>query len=176
VAAPISYAVGGQQYVAIVVGWGGTYPLSAGEVAHKGSRQQNRSRVLAFRLGATASLPPVPPQEAPAQPPAAFGDPQKVAIGKAVYQGYCNVCHGDNAVGAGVLPDLRWSPLAASPGAWKSVVIDGSRAKAGMVSFGQVLTPDLAELVRAFVVARANATYAQTVAALSPVTSAAPAQ
>src|SRR5262249_33755374 len=59
VAAPMTYAAGGQQYVAVVVGWGGTYPLSAGEVAHKGSRQQNRSRVLAFRLGGTASLPPV---------------------------------------------------------------------------------------------------------------------
>src|SRR4029077_153100 len=43
VAAPISYAVGGQQYVAVVVGWGGTYPLSAGEVAHKGALAENRS-------------------------------------------------------------------------------------------------------------------------------------
>ena len=43
-----------------------------------------------------------------------------------------------------------------------SGVIDGSRAKAGMVSFGPVLTPEFAERIRAFVVTRANATYAQT--------------
>ena len=162
IAAPISYAVGGQQYVAVVVGWGGTFPLSAGQLAQRTATSQNQGRVLAFRLGGVATLPPVPPKEPPAQPPAPFGNPAKIAVGKALYQGYCTVCHGDSAVGGGVLPDLRWSPVAASPDLWRSVVIDGSRAKAGMVSFGPVLTPELAERIRAFVVTRANATYAQT--------------
>jgi alcohol dehydrogenase (cytochrome c)/quinohemoprotein ethanol dehydrogenase len=159
VAAPISYAVGGQQYVAIVVGWGGTYPLSAGEAAHKGAAAQNRSRVLAFRLGGTGQLPPPGPLPAPPKPPARFGDPKMLSIGKMVFHGYCFTCHGDSAVAAGVLPDLRWSPELASPEAWRSVVIDGVRTKNGMVSFAQVLTPELAEIVRGYVVARANDTY-----------------
>jgi quinohemoprotein ethanol dehydrogenase len=83
-------------------------------------------------------------------------------VGKMVFQGYCLTCHGDSAVGGGVLPDLRWSPLLASPEAWRSVVIDGARAKNGMVSFAQVLTPELAEITRAYVVARANDTYQET--------------
>jgi PQQ-dependent dehydrogenase (methanol/ethanol family) len=159
-AAPISYAVGGQQYIAVVVGWGGAYPLTAGEVALKGSLAQNRSRVLAFRLGGTGQLPAPPPAPPRAKPPARFGDATKqLPIGKLVYGGYCSVCHGDAAVGAGVLPDLRWSPLLSSADGWRAVVLEGSRTKNGMVSFAQVLTPDLAELVRAYVVARANDTY-----------------
>ena len=76
------------------------------------------------------------------------------------------MCHGDTAVGAGVLPDLRWSPMLATADLWRSVVLEGSRTQNGMVSFAQVLTPDLAELVRAYVVARANDTYPQVLAAL----------
>jgi quinohemoprotein ethanol dehydrogenase len=159
IAAPISYAVAGQQYVAIVVGWGGTYPLSAGEAAHKGAIAQSRSRVLAFRLGGTAQLPALPAPQARIKPPPRFGDATKLPIGKLLFQGYCLPCHGDSAVGGGVLPDLRWSPLIASPEAWRSVLIDGARAKNGMVSFAQVMTPEFAELVRAYVVARANDTY-----------------
>jgi alcohol dehydrogenase (cytochrome c)/quinohemoprotein ethanol dehydrogenase len=159
IAAPISYAVAGQQYVAIVVGWGGAYPLAAGEIALKGSLAANRSRVLAFRLGGTAKLPPAPPAHPPIKPPARFGDAAAMPIAKMVYGGYCSVCHGDAAIAAGVLPDLRWSPLLASADAWKKVVLEGTRQKNGMVSFAQVLTPELAEMVRAFVVERANDTY-----------------
>ncbi|MFI5042765.1 MAG: c-type cytochrome, partial [Acidimicrobiales bacterium] len=79
--------------------------------------------------------------------------------GKMVYQGYCSVCHGDSAVGGGVLPDLRWSSLLASPENWRGVILEGSHSKNGMVSFAQVLSPELAELVRGYVVDRANETY-----------------
>ncbi|MFI5305871.1 MAG: PQQ-dependent dehydrogenase, methanol/ethanol family [Polyangiales bacterium] len=159
IAAPISYAVGGQQYVAVVAGWGGAFPLTAGEVALKGSLPQNHSRVLAFRLGGTASLPPVPPAQQPTKPPARFGEQAQLGVGALVYGGYCSVCHGPAVVAAGVLPDLRWSPMIASPDAWHKVVLEGTRQKQGMVSFAQVLTPELAELVRAFVVSRANDSY-----------------
>jgi quinohemoprotein ethanol dehydrogenase len=168
VAAPIAYAVGGQQYIAVVVGWGGVFPLAFGEVARKGSLAQNRSRVLAFRLGGTAQLPAPPPMPAPLKPPERFADAAKLPIGKLVFESYCSVCHGDTAVGAGVLPDLRWSPMLASADTWRSVVLEGSRTQNGMVSFAQVLTPDLAELVRAYVVARANDTYPQVLAAAQP--------
>jgi quinohemoprotein ethanol dehydrogenase len=167
IAAPISYSVGGQQYVAVVVGWGGSYPLAFGEMVHKGSLEQNRSRVLAFRLGATAQLPAPPPMPAPAKPPERFSDAAHIPTGKLVYTAYCSVCHGDAAVGGGVLPDLRWSPMLASADTWRSVVLEGSRTQNGMVSFAQVLTPDLAELVRAYVVGRANDTYPEVQASLS---------
>jgi PQQ-dependent dehydrogenase (methanol/ethanol family) len=165
IAAPISYAVGGQQYIAVVVGAGGVYPLAAGEAARKGALTQNRSRVLAFRIGGTGKLPPPPPPPPIPKPPERFADASKLPTGKLVYQAFCSVCHGDSAVSGGVLPDLRWSPLLPSADGWRNVVLDGSRSKNGMVSFAQVLSPDLAELVRAYVVARANDTYQEAQAA-----------
>ena len=168
IAAPMSYAVGGQQYVAVVVGWGGSYPLAFGEIAHKGSLPVNRSRVLAFRLGATAQLPPMPPMPAPPKPPERLADMAKaLPTGKLVYTAYCSVCHGDSAVGAGVVADLRWSPMLASADLWRSVVLDGSRTQNGMVSFAPVLSPQLAEIVRAYVVSRANDTFPEVTASLS---------
>jgi len=143
----------------VVVGSGGTFPLAAGEAARKGAIVPGRSRVLAFRIGGTAALPAVTPAPPPAKPPARFASAKILPVGKILYEGYCSVCHGDSAVGGGVLPDLRWVGELGSPEAWRSVVLEGSHAKNGMVSFASTLSPDLAELVRAYVVDRANDTY-----------------
>jgi PQQ-dependent dehydrogenase (methanol/ethanol family) len=159
IAAPITYAVGGEQYVVIVVGAGGAEPLAFGDIARKGALVTGRSRVLGFRIGGTAALPASPPAPPPAKPPARFLDAAKLPIGKTVFTAYCSVCHGDSAVGGGVLPDLRWSPLLATKEGWRSMVLDGGLSKNGMVSFAPVLTPELAELVRGYVVDRANDSY-----------------
>jgi alcohol dehydrogenase (cytochrome c)/quinohemoprotein ethanol dehydrogenase len=160
-AAPVTYTAGGQQYVTVVVGWGGTGPLSGGETALKGALQANKSRVLTFRLGATAQLPAAPPPPVPQEPPPArIGDVALNTLGMAQFHNYCNVCHGNSAVmSGGVLPDLRWSKAVRSPEAWNKIVIGGSRESQGMVSFAKVLTPEHAEAIRAYVISRANDTY-----------------
>jgi hypothetical protein len=56
VAAPISYAVDGKQYVALVAGWGGAMPLAGGKVAAMAG-VQNRSRLLVYSLEGTQQLP-----------------------------------------------------------------------------------------------------------------------
>ncbi|HMI90335.1 MAG TPA: c-type cytochrome, partial [Polyangiales bacterium] len=149
-------------YVAIVAGWGGVYALSAGEASHKGTLPENHSRVLAFKIGGSATLPPVPPQPAPDKPPAPFGDANVLGLGKALFQGYCGVCHGEGAVAGGVLPDLRWSAMVASADAFRKPVLEGSKMKRGMPNFGQVLTPEFAEAIRAYVISRANETHPAT--------------
>jgi alcohol dehydrogenase (cytochrome c)/quinohemoprotein ethanol dehydrogenase len=162
IAAPMSYAVGKDQYVAIVVGWGGSYPLATGEIARKGSMAVNRSRVLAFRLGGTAQLPSVPAQSPPevqAKPPERFGNDATRAEGMALFQHYCSVCHGDAVVGAGVVPDLRWSSALQASDKWQRIVRDGALRNHGMVAFAEVLTLEQAEAIRAYVTGRANDTY-----------------
>jgi quinohemoprotein ethanol dehydrogenase len=156
IAAPMTYMVGDQQYVAIVAGWGGVYALSAGEASRKGTLPENHSRVLAFRIGGNVKLPAVPPAQPKAAPPPAFGDANVLGLGKALYQGYCGVCHGEGAVAGGVLPDLRWSPLLASADGFKKPLLEGTRTKRGMPNFSQVLTPDFAEAIRAYVITRAH--------------------
>ena len=57
---PVTYTVNGEQYVAVLAGWGGVLPLAAGEVALQNARMNNVPRMLAFKLGGKASLPPAP--------------------------------------------------------------------------------------------------------------------
>ena len=157
VAAPISYSVNDEQFVAVVAGWGGVFPLAAGEVALKSARAQNIYRVLAFKIGGKASLPALP-QFAPAKlhPPRPAASAATVQKGEGLYQRYCSTCHGDVAVSGGVLPDLRYSGTLGSGQQWAEVVLGGSLQSFGMVSFSKELSPKDAESIRAYVIARAN--------------------
>src|SRR5262249_12150594 len=56
-AGPVTYASGGDQYIAVLAGWGGVFPAAAGEVSFASGRVRNVSRVLAFKLGGKAALP-----------------------------------------------------------------------------------------------------------------------
>jgi mono/diheme cytochrome c family protein len=157
VAPPISYELGGKQYVSIVVGWGGTYPLLLGELARKSNDRPNTSRVLTFTLDGTVQLPaePVLDRVATRVPPP-FGTPAQIARGRAIFARTCAGCHGDGVRSGGVIPDLRWSAMNGNARAWRTVVIDGVLTDNGMVSFRDDLTPDDAEAVRAYVVYRGN--------------------
>jgi quinohemoprotein ethanol dehydrogenase len=84
--------------------------------------------------------------------------------GEALYQRYCGACHGDVAVSGGVLPDLRYSKMLASD-QWLGIVIDGELSSAGMVSFSNELTRDDAEVIRSYVIFRANQSLAESNAA-----------
>jgi quinohemoprotein ethanol dehydrogenase len=158
VAPPVTYTANGEQYVAVVVGWGGTYPLLTGEIAHKGSVAGANGRLIAFKLGGTARLSPavkairtMPP------PPRQFADARAIESGLHVYQRYCSGCHGGGATSGGVLPDLRMSGALADAGAWSAIVRDGALQGRGMVSFGKELSVGDVEAVRAYVIDRANA-------------------
>ena len=161
VAAPVTYTVGDQQYVAVLVGWGGVFPLATGEVALRSGRTQNIGRLLVFKLGGKASLPALPelPQrELKAIPLTA--NTATVQKGEVLYQRYCSACHGDVAVSGGVLPDLRYSSALQSD-QWFDVVLKGLLKQSGMVSFNKELSHGDAAAIRAYVVFRANQSVAQ---------------
>ena len=160
-AGPIAYTVNGEEYIAVLVGWGGVLPLVAGEVALQSPRIPNISRMLVFKSGGNVSLPPVPEEQ-----PQAFTPPQEtpraatVKKGEALYQRYCGACHGDVAVSGGVLPDLRYSKMLADD-QWLSIVINGALSSAGMVSFATELTRDDTRAIRSYVIFRANQSLAE---------------
>ncbi|MCB1846592.1 MAG: PQQ-dependent dehydrogenase, methanol/ethanol family, partial [Halieaceae bacterium] len=56
VAPPMTYAIDGEQYISVNVGWGGAYALVFGEFVTPASLP-NVSRVLTFKLGADGKLP-----------------------------------------------------------------------------------------------------------------------
>jgi quinohemoprotein ethanol dehydrogenase len=83
-----------------------------------------------------------------------------VAAGALKYAAYCYGCHGNNAISAGVIPDLRYSPLLADATGFKAVVLGGARKDAGMVSFADVVSDKDADAIHAYLIAEANGAYA----------------
>jgi PQQ-dependent dehydrogenase (methanol/ethanol family) len=163
-AGPVSYALDGQQYIAFAVGVGGGVSHEAGALSHAW-KVRNQSRVLAFRLGGTAQLPPLPPDERvmPRPQPVTAGQ-EAVAHGQVMYQRYCSYCHGDALRTGALNPDLRWSS-ADVHAVWQDIVIGGVLAPVGMVSFKKFLTPADAEAIRQYVLSEANRLYSQSPAA-----------
>lgn len=168
-AAPVTYEIDGEQYVTIEVGWGGAFGLAAGQLARDTHIAANLPRVLTYKLGGEAKLPPLP-ETAPAKldPPAEIGDAAAWTAGKASYHQYCSVCHGDAAVSGGVLPDLRLSMANRGAEAWEKIVRGGERLDRGMVSFAEVLSSEESEKIRAYVIHRAHEDLALEKAAGAP--------
>jgi len=155
-AGPVTYTVNGEQYVAVLAGWGGVFPLVSGEVSFKSGHVHNVSRMLAFKLDGKASLPPLPPpEELVLNPPASTASAAAIHHGEAVYQRFCSGCHGDVAVSGGVLPDLRYSATLANE-RWFKIVLDGAYQSLGMVPFGKEVSQQDAADIRAYVIFRAN--------------------
>ncbi|MBI1199566.1 MAG: PQQ-dependent dehydrogenase, methanol/ethanol family [Phenylobacterium sp.] len=153
IAAPMTYELDGQQYVAVMVGVGGGGQISA--PASMPTRPRLPGRLLVFKLGGKATAPAF---DAPAPPPfevaglSSTGDAQH---GFALFHQNCQVCHGPNASGAW-LPDLKRSPMLQTADNWKGVVIDGASASRGMASFSRFLSPQDAEDIRAYVITEAK--------------------
>jgi PQQ-dependent dehydrogenase (methanol/ethanol family) len=160
-AGPVTYAVKGEQYVAVLAGWGGVFPMVTGEVSFKSGRVRNVSRVLAFKLDGKSSLPPLPPVEAPVlNPPPSTATTEQIHHGEAVYQRFCSGCHGDVAVSGGLIPDLRYSSALAND-QWFKIVRDGAYQSLGMVSFGKEVSQRDAADIRSYVIFRANQTLSE---------------
>ena len=136
---PSTYEVNGEQYIAVMAGWGGAFPLLEGKEAARSGNLRNLSRVLVFKVGGTAQLPPPPPeQKLVLNPPAATADAATVAAGRALFAQYCSVCHGESAVGGGIIPDLRASNFLGND-FWYEIVLNGAMKDAGMAPFKTVL-------------------------------------
>ena len=163
IAAPITYEVGAEQYVAVEVGWGGIFGLAPGELTLEKHTRSNTPRVLAFKLNGTDTLPAT--ESAPAKtlnPPPDKATPAVLTAGKALYHTYCGTCHGDAAVSVGILPDLRYSAMLNDPKAWQSVVHDGALKGNGMIGFSPELSAQDLDKVRAYVIHRAHESMPKT--------------
>lgn len=157
IAPPMSFAMDGRQHIALMVGSGGVEALAPGAVGRKGGGLPNRSRLLVFALDGAAALPaPIHAVEGRLSPPPLAAAADVVKAGGEHYGRYCTVCHGDAAVSAGLVPDLRHSALLDDPSLFQEVVMGGALSANGMVSFKEVLSPDDAEAILAYLIARAH--------------------
>jgi quinohemoprotein ethanol dehydrogenase len=155
IAAPSTFEVGGEQYIAVLSGWGGSYALSGGKAAAMSGNLRNVSRLLVFKLGGTAVLPPLEPRTFVINPPPEPTDAASIVRGEPLFDQYCSACHGEHAVGGGVVSDLRASNFLAID-FFYNIVLDGALKDAGMASFNSALSRDDVTAIRNFVIHRAN--------------------
>lgn len=156
VAAPVTYEIDGEQYVAIATGWGGAYVNSAGGIL-PASGDNNVGRVLVFKLGADGKLPEVEAVEVTRpEPPANFGTSEMLVRGNSLYSNNCLVCHGNSAISTAYVPNLRHSYALSDPEIWHDIIVEGGLAEIGMPNFKGRINKEDAEALRAFVVDQAN--------------------
>lgn len=156
---PVSYEVDGEQYVTVLGGYGtGLYIIAPALAPEPGTAQNGR--VYTFRLGATGvTLPePEPGPPLPA-PPTLEVDAQQLQTGTAAFGRLCSICHGVGAISGGAIPDLRRSAALQSSETWRQMVLGGERIPLGMPEFGESLTPETLEWIRAYVARQATIAY-----------------
>ena len=157
IAAPVSYDIDGEQYVAIVVGWGGVFSLASGDLTKVFADVRNNSRVLVFKLGSKLELPASEAyQDTPVEPPKQFGTSTQIAAGKTLYLQYCFACHGAQAIGGGLIQDIRYGGVLPDAQLWNEVLLEGLLADQGMANFGSILNEEEAAQIRAYVIEEAR--------------------
>ncbi len=157
IAPPISYMVDGEQYIAVVAGWGGAFGLTAGVPRHK-SNTLKEGRILAYKLGGKEVLPEpkIAWMELPEQPKL-VASADELANGQALFNNNCQVCHGAGVISStGGVPDLRYMSDATHE-SWDAIVRGGAYTGKGMVSFAHVVDEQGSKDLHAYVVSVANA-------------------
>ena len=153
IAPPVSYAVDGEQYIAVAARWGGAFGLISGIDANASTLP---GRILVYKLGGDRQLPPVVKlTDIPEPPPRTGASAEVLARGSQLYHTYCVACHGMNAASVGAVPDLRRLPKPFHD-AFKPIVLDGMMAGAGMVGFRDVLSDEDADAIHAWLIERAH--------------------
>lgn len=152
IAPPVSYEIDGEQYIALMVGWGGSVPLLFSQSEAIGGRE---GRLLAFKLGANEVLDIEPHVRIQPEPPARSGDTESVQRGGALFNTYCMRCHGVNVQGSGVIADLRYMTKG-SHQAFDDIVRKGIFSALGMVSFADELGEQDVQDIQNYIIEVAN--------------------
>jgi quinohemoprotein ethanol dehydrogenase len=151
VAGPITFMVGAEQFIAVNAGWGG----GAAQIERAIGTAVNRAsaRLLVFKLGGQATLPPLPDAPPIPDPPPLRAAEDAVRRGAELFANTCAQCHGQLAVGG--TKDLRHM-TPETHAAFSDIVLKGLRADKGMASFAGLLQPGEVEAIHAYVISRAN--------------------
>ncbi|WP_428332479.1 PQQ-dependent dehydrogenase, methanol/ethanol family [Novosphingobium sp.] len=157
-AAPMTYMIGGMQYVAIMAGYGGTtigmtYPDSTAPAHYL-----NEGRIIVFKLGGgTVPTPPArhtPPFPAPT---AQTASATTIQHGSQLFASNCSRCH---QFGVGLVPDLRrMDDGTTDPVLFRRIVLEGLLAQAGMGRFDDVVKPSEVDAIHAYLIDEGRKAY-----------------
>ncbi|MEO2176972.1 MAG: PQQ-dependent dehydrogenase, methanol/ethanol family [bacterium] len=156
IAPPISYEIDGEQYIAVMAGWGGAVGLIIAQPEAVGG---GSGRLLVYKLGGKTVLPASDAPQAPFPiPPPRSDDEESVARGSFLYNKHCFRCHGVGLVSTGLVVDLRYM-TEASHSLFDDIVLKGIFSPLGMVSFADVLSTDDADDIHNYIIDSANNKY-----------------
>jgi quinohemoprotein ethanol dehydrogenase len=158
VGAPMSYSIGGKQYVSVLVGYGGTTAAFGKfmDVGWKYGAQPRR--LLTFALDGKATLAPSPPPDFTVH---ALDDPDLVLNEADVAAGrtlsvQCAACHGVGMHSTGTPgPDLRESAIALKLDTLSELLKSGALMSTGMPRFENLTDTQIRQL-HAYIRARAR--------------------
>jgi quinohemoprotein ethanol dehydrogenase len=149
IAAPMTYSVGGVQYLAVMGGYGGGLLFQPFPSVSAAFKYENEGRVIAFRLDGGGT--PKPPRRANVvveNPPAHEGSAAMAGRGEILYNRYCARCH---VFGTALLPDLR-RMSAPTHELFYKIVLDGLYQGKGMARWDDVLTQQDAQAIHSYLV------------------------
>lgn len=150
IASPVTYEIDGVQYVSIMAGWGGAFPLTGGD--GKGAAPAG-GRLLTFALNGKLMLPEPVARKWSFTPIEINASAEKIEAGSVLFAQWCSVCHGLGAAGGGATADLRYSnaPIFDK---YRDIVLEGKYQGMGMPSLKSWLTADDVDAIRAYVLKR----------------------
>jgi quinohemoprotein ethanol dehydrogenase len=149
-AAPMTYAVSGEQYVAIQAGYGGA-AITVGPIPPSSAalKYQNTNRIIAFKVGGGAVPRPPPRTEQPiAKPPPESATQAQIDAGERMFVAECSRCH---VLGPSSTPDLRRLNDGLHA-AFKDIVLKGVLAPAGMERFDDILSEKDVDDIHAYLI------------------------
>ncbi|MCL4113266.1 UNVERIFIED_CONTAM: hypothetical protein GTU68_018204 [Idotea baltica] len=146
VASPITYTVDGEQYITILVGWGGYMAK-----LYKHVPRIHPGTIYTFKLDGNAKMPEkMPPFEYPLTTKRDDAGPENIGRGWNVFTQYCIMCHPSPGAGHSSTPDLARSPDAVFD-SYNRIILEGSLASEGMPNFNGKITEQEIEDVKSFI-------------------------
>jgi len=146
----MTYAVNGQQFVAVQAGYGGA-AITVGQFPPSSAalKYQNINRLIAFKLdGGPVPVPARRVDEPFLKPPAQSATKAQIDAGELKFVEQCSRCH---VLGPSITPDLR-RLNAGLHAAFKDIVLHGMLAPAGMERFDDLLSDQDAENIHAYLI------------------------
>ena len=158
-AAPMTYAVNGVQYVAVQAGYGGA-AITVGPIppSSAASKFENVNRILAFKLdGGSVPMPAARTEMKFEQPPEQKVSESLIRTGEVKFTQECSRCH---VLGLSVTPDLR-RLSAGQHAAFKDIVLHGAVAPTGMEKFDDLVSESDVDAIHAYIIDEAWKAYRQ---------------
>ena len=153
IAAPMSYEIDGEQYIAVMAGLGGAL-LSFSDKNFANAKYKNTGRILAFKLnGSQTPLPSMQNRDTivPEPPDIQLNEPT-ILKGKEFFQQLCGGCHssfGENHTSD--IPDLTMLQKTTHE-SFNDILLKGKLSFYGMADFSDVLKPEDAEAIHQYLI------------------------